>query len=76
MELLSATYFERYDNVSKEASTRPWKDLTKNINNHIVLLEEFMFEDNDLTEKYDKFTYHTTIHEIRLTSCLVWHNIR
>ena len=29
-----------------------------------------MFEDNNLTKKYDKFTHHTIIHEIHLACCL------
>ena len=28
--------------------------MTKRIKNHIVSVEEFMFEENDLTAKYDK----------------------
>ena len=31
-----------------------------------------MFEDNNRTAKYDKFNYHTMIHEIRLASRLGW----
>ena len=31
-----------------------------------------MFEDNDHNAKYDKYTHHLMIHEIRLTRCLGW----
>ena len=31
-----------------------------------------MFEDNNRNAKYDKFTHHTMIHEIRLDRCLGW----
>ena len=32
-----------------------------------------MFEENDRTVKYEKFTHHTMIHDIFLDSCLGWH---
>ena len=66
MELLSAPYFEMYNNVSTKIAIRLCKDMTNRIKNRIVLVEEFMFEDNILTEKYDKLTHNTIIHEIRL----------
>ena len=50
--------------------------MTKRIKNNIVSVEEFMFEENDLTAKYDKFTNHTIIHEICLGRCLGWRILR
>ena len=76
MELLSAPYFDMYDNVSEKTATRPCKDLNKRIKNNIVSLEEFMFADNECTAKYDNFTHHTIIHEIRLACRLGWRIIR
>ena len=37
-----------------------------------MLVEEFMFEDNDRTFKYYKFNYHTMIHEICLDHLFGW----
>ena len=66
MKLLSAPYFEMYENISKKTAIMTIKDLTKRIKNQIVLVEEFMFEYNNRTSKYDNFTHHTTIHDILL----------
>ena len=65
-----------YKNVSKNIDISPYKDMTKRIKNNAVLVEEFMFEVNDLTPKYDKFTHYTMIHDIRLSLRLGWRILR
>ena len=45
IELFSIPYFKIYDNFYKKTAIRPKKDLTKHINNQIVLVEEFVFEE-------------------------------
>ena len=62
MELLSTPYFDMYENASNKTYIRPGKDLTKHTKNQIVLVKEFMFEENDRTAKNYKFTHHTMIH--------------
>ena len=46
--------------------------MTKSINNNILLVEEFMLEDNYRTAKCYKFTHHTIIHEVCLDYHLGW----
>ena len=76
MELLSAPYFEMYNNASNKTDIRPGKDMTNHTNNQIVLVKEFMFEEKYHTAKNDKFTHHTMIHEIFLPRRLGWRILR
>ena len=50
MKLLSAPYFDIYNNVFKNTDIRPCNDITNYIKNQIGSVEELMFEDNDCTE--------------------------
>ena len=55
-----------YDNVSKKTSIRPYNNLNKSTKNQIILVEEFMLEDNESSAKHEKITHQTMINEIRL----------
>ena len=61
-----------YENISNETAISTYKDLTNCIKNKIVSVEELMFGYNDHNAKYDKFTHHTMIHDIRLAIRLGW----
>ena len=76
MELLSAPFFEMYDNISTKTGLQAARDLTDRPKNQLVLRAGWDMDPNVFSEKYDTWVHHNMLDEIALARRLAFRLLR